>query len=545
MAAIPRLFVFLLHVADWACTLAEELYSQNAICRQHSCVNPLFPGLNDLPRLEQIVWQCTSHRTVSTYLEFCKDAVLYDPALPSPNSSSQAVSTLVKAQDDAAATMFFYHLSGLGYEAWDHPTPAKDADACVQSVWRMVCFTYFPKVEAGCQVGQSTPYLRPCSSCCEAYLTACAVECCDESPRCVFQHSVLQANGGSVLQTGYVQAAGPSALCTGSSATRGHGGSGGAGTLLLLLGLLAGSPLALAAIGADNAGGVPFGAPTGLAATAVVASLVLQGCDVDVPRHQLGNWRAKSDYLVAFEFLPPGQPASSAQLNSCMAPAVAATAQCSGKGFCREWNPESARTSPVSFCVCDRDWADPECRTRRKSQTTAFLCALFGGLLGIDYFYLGFPLWGIAKLATLGGLGFWWLVDIVRAGSGPIYAHDYRVANDLPHWVFVLVTVAIFAALGFLFSIESYLSYRKKKREDVLRLQEGEEARRLHRPDEMDGPRLRPGAGLRSFESRRGFSGYGATLPALHPNAGAPCAAPGPAARPPAGAPLFAGAGFC
>mmetsp|Transcript_24614 Transcript_24614/g.70801 ORF Transcript_24614/g.70801 Transcript_24614/m.70801 type:complete len:533 (-) Transcript_24614:36-1634(-) len=519
MAAFHVLSVMQLWAgALWAGAVASaEVYSQNAICKQHNCINPLFPGLLDLSRLESpdLIWQCTTHRTVSSSLGFCKDAVMYDPALPSPNASTE-VSTLVKAQDDAAATMFFYHLSGLGYESWDHQNPASDPDECVRSVWRMACFTYFPKVQAGCGQNQATNYLRPCSSACETYLATCAVECCDESARCVFQHSM----GGSVLQTGYVESTGPSALCTGSGAWRGARPMWALPLACLLFGLVGST----APAGERTERQSPRFSSMALAGALLVCALALQGCDVDVPQHSLGNWRAKSDYLVAFEYLPPGQPTSAAQLNSCMVPGAPATEQCSGHGFCREWNSESAGSNPLSFCICDREWADPECRTKRKSQTTAFLCSLFGGFLGIDYFYLGFPLWGIAKLLTLGGLGFWWLVDIVRTGSGPVYAQNFRVADDMPHWVFVLVTVAIFAALGFFVSIESYLSYRKRKREDVMKLQETEEARRLSRPDEMDGPRLRLSAGPRSFEGRHDFSGYGATLPAPHPNAGAPYA---------------------
>lgn len=483
----------------------DEAYSQNAICRQHNCVNPLFPGLNDLAHLEQIVWQCTTHRAVSDFLSFCKDAVMYDPALPSPNTTSEAVKTLVKAQDDAAATMYFYHLNGLGYEAWDHENPATDSDECVKSIWRMTCFTYFPKSQAGCGPNQATPYLRPCSSCCERYLSACAVECCDESARCVFQHPTSTGQ----LQLGYVHSDQPSALCTGSGATR------MAHLSWALLLAIAGAQLVkrpqLLLLG-------------GLA-------LALQGCDIDVPQHKLGNWRAKSDYLFSFEYRAPGGAA--AQLNSCMATGAPATEQCSGRGFCREWDSEvGSSANPLAFCVCDRDWADPECRTRRKSQVKAFLCSLFGGFLGIDYFYLGYPLWGVVKLLTLGGLGFWWLVDIVRTGSGPVYAQNFRVSNDLPHWVFVLVTITLFAALGLVMSVESYLSYRRRKREDVMKMQEAEEARTLNKPDEMEGPRLRFGHGPRSFDGRHDFSGYGATLPAAVPNAGAPYTVPPPGWNP-------------
>merc|ERR1719181_1222086 len=148
---------------------AEDEYTSNAVCRQNYCVNPVFPGLDDLPRLETIQWQCQTHSASADYMEFCRHAVNYDPAVPSPNSSSIALNKLIKSQDDAAATMFFYHLSGMGYEPWDHKDPANDDDHCVQSVWKMVCYTYFPRAEAGCQSGQVSSYRRPCKSSCQNY----------------------------------------------------------------------------------------------------------------------------------------------------------------------------------------------------------------------------------------------------------------------------------------------------------------------------------------------------------------------------------------
>lgn len=194
---------------------SHESYTQNAVCRQNNCINPLFPGLNDLPRLEKLVWQCSTTHQVRKHIDFCKEAVRYHPALPSPNKSAQLVSDLVKAQDNAAASMFFYHLSGMGYEPWEHKSPHLSSNRCVQDVWKMVCFTYFPKADAGCTVGQATPYVRPCMTCCQNYLESCSVECCDESPQCSFAHSMTTDDGTSILQKGYVDAVAPSLLCTG------------------------------------------------------------------------------------------------------------------------------------------------------------------------------------------------------------------------------------------------------------------------------------------------------------------------------------------
>jgi len=240
-------------------------------------------------------------------------------------------------------------------------------------------------------------------------------------------------------------------------------------------------------------------------------SLTLSGCDMEVPKHHVGNWRKNPNYLVEFQYLEKGKDITAAQLNSCMIKDVPATMQCSGHGYCKEWNPDELSTQPLSFCVCDRDWADPECRTRRKSQITAFLFSFFGGFLGADYFYLGFPLWAAVKLVTLGGLGFWWLVDIIRTGAGPVYAYNFRVAHDLPHWVYVISTVSLFAMIGFLLSIESYFSYRRQKRDDVMKLQQAEESRRVAPgAEELEGPHFNAsGPGHGGFN---GFGGYGAVL---------------------------------
>ena len=35
----------------------EMMYTQNSLCRQNYCTNPIFPGINDLPRLEALQWQ--------------------------------------------------------------------------------------------------------------------------------------------------------------------------------------------------------------------------------------------------------------------------------------------------------------------------------------------------------------------------------------------------------------------------------------------------------------------------------------------------------
>ena len=109
----------------------------------------------------------------------------------------------------------------------------------------------------------------------------------------------------------------------------------------------------------------------------------------------------------------------------------------------------------------------------------AYLWSLFFGFLGADLFYLGFPLWGAMKLATLGGFGFWWLYDIVRVGSAPVYAREFRTSNDIPHWAFVLATVWFFMFMGFFVVGIAVLRHRHRKRKDALIMQAEEEARKI------------------------------------------------------------------
>jgi len=48
-----------------------------------------------------------------------------------------------------------------------------------------------------------------------------------------------------------------------------------------------------------------------------------------------------------------------------------------------------------------------------KSRSTALILSIFLGMFGADRLYLGYGVLGILKLCTLGGLGLWWLLDIV------------------------------------------------------------------------------------------------------------------------------------
>ena len=48
----------------------------------------------------------------------------------------------------------------------------------------------------------------------------------------------------------------------------------------------------------------------------------------------------------------------------------------------------------------------------------ALLLAFFLGVFGVHRFYVGKGKSGLAMLLTLGGVGIWWLVDIVMIATG-------------------------------------------------------------------------------------------------------------------------------
>jgi TM2 domain-containing membrane protein YozV len=80
-------------------------------------------------------------------------------------------------------------------------------------------------------------------------------------------------------------------------------------------------------------------------------------------------------------------------------------------------------------------WLRELAKTRKESDKnwwTAFLLSLFLGYFGVDRFYLGYVWSGILKLLTFGGLGIWWMVDLVLLAMGKLSDADNGVVN--PPW---------------------------------------------------------------------------------------------------------------
>lgn len=242
---------------------------------------------------------------------------------------------------------------------------------------------------------------------------------------------------------------------------------------------------------------------------AVVSAVSLQGCNLSIPRHAIGNWEAKPNYLKQYEYHQPGQPADRATLNSCSIPDLSAALQCSGHGECQEWTtpaaPTDAGASKLAFCRCDRYYADPECTTARKSQAVAFILSLFFGMFGIDQLYLGYGWYFVAKLTTFGGCGLWYVFDVCRIGSSAVLTNGgWRVAADLPHFVFVVSALTATAFIAFAISIWSIRRQRSDKAHELCLLRDDPRHMQANEWDNDDSD---------ATNKEPSFSGYGATLP--------------------------------
>ena len=62
----------------------------------------------------------------------------------------------------------------------------------------------------------------------------------------------------------------------------------------------------------------------------------------------------------------------------------------------------------------------------KRNWLAALLISILVGWLGIDRFYLGHGWLGFLKLITLGGLGVWWIIDIIMIATKSIRSVEWE-----------------------------------------------------------------------------------------------------------------------
>jgi hypothetical protein len=86
-----------------------------------------------------------------------------------------------------------------------------------------------------------------------------------------------------------------------------------------------------------------------------------------------------------------------------------------GNRFCHNCGAETT-TAAVICTKCGVKLS----RKGEKQWLTALLFSIFLGGLGVDRFYLGYTGLGVFKILTLGGLGVWWLIDMILMACNEI-----------------------------------------------------------------------------------------------------------------------------
>lgn len=75
----------------------------------------------------------------------------------------------------------------------------------------------------------------------------------------------------------------------------------------------------------------------------------------------------------------------------------------------------------------DAPLSTPEPQVSKRSRGVAVGLCIVGGVFGLHRFYVEKPTSAIAMICTLGGLGIWWLYDVVLLAAG-----EFRDSQDLP-----------------------------------------------------------------------------------------------------------------
>ncbi|HEX9704187.1 MAG TPA: TM2 domain-containing protein [Gemmatimonadales bacterium] len=71
-------------------------------------------------------------------------------------------------------------------------------------------------------------------------------------------------------------------------------------------------------------------------------------------------------------------------------------------------------------------------RLSERSRAVAVALGVCGGMLGLHRFYVGRPHSGVWMILTLGGLGIWWLYDVVLLLAGEFRDGENRRIRNWP-----------------------------------------------------------------------------------------------------------------